>query len=85
MREELLNTAFGNLLSSYCQCFESLKTDEIEQVLRELAKKWGGCVSCRYSILHPDANKRGGNIWIQRACQLKLVEGECRLHNPFPD
>jgi len=84
MKKEYLDTPFGNLINSYAYRTE-LDDDLVEKALRAHAQKWGGCVSCRYSICHPMADTYSGNIWLLRSCQLGLNQNECTMHERFPD
>lgn len=84
MKTEYTDTAFGNLIFSYHLHCDGLSDDEIEQALRAHAKKWSGCIACRYSLCHHDAGKRG-NIWHQRSCQVGLSQDGCGMFQNFPE
>lgn len=83
MKDEYIDTAFGNLIYSYLFLCDGLSDEEIEAALRAHAKKWGGCISCRFSVAHPEARERKGNVWYQRACQMGLSQDGCDMHRPF--
>ncbi len=42
MKDEYIDTAFGNLIYSYLFLCDGLSDEEIEAALRAHAKKWGG-------------------------------------------
>lgn len=77
--------SFGNLISSYLFLCDGLSDEEVEKALRAHAQKWSGCISCRYSIAHPEARERKGNIWYQRTCQLGLSQDGCEMYEKFPE
>lgn len=84
MKKEYLDSAFGNLIKSYAYNVEfELSDDEIERALRVHAKKWGGCVSCRYSLAGDKST--GGNIWVIRRCQVGLSQDGCEMRQVFPE
>ena len=82
MKEGYLDTAFGNLIFSYAYVCDGLTDEEIEKALRYHAKKLGGGISCRYSILH---EKEEGNIWHHRICQVGLEQSGCQMYKGFPN
>jgi hypothetical protein len=84
MKEDYIDTAFGNLISSYAYLCDGLSDEEIEKALRSHAKQWGGCISCRFSIAHKDCKEREGNIWYYRSCQVGLKQETCEMQEQFP-
>lgn len=85
MKGEYIDTAFGNLISSYAYLCDGLTDEEIEKALRVHVQRWGGCISCRYSLSHPDSRERRGNIWYQRKCQRGLNQQDCEMWTAFPE
>ena len=89
MKKEYLDTAFGRLIASYAHVTGGeLTDDEIEMALRAHARKWGGCVACRYSIAHHSAGEgplQKCNPWLVRSCQLGLSQNDCGCFKPFPE
>ncbi|MBE0427890.1 MAG: hypothetical protein IBX72_14750 [Nitrospirae bacterium] len=83
MKDEYLETAFGNLIWSYIFYTDGLTEEEIEQALRSHARKWGGCISCRFSIASDPAKEE--NIWLSRKCQVGLTQDGCGMHQGFPE
>jgi len=80
-----VDTAFGNLINSYLAEVDGLTEEEVEEALREHAKRWSGCVSCRYSICHPEARRFSKNIWLFRSCQVGLSQSSCGMWKGFPE
>lgn len=79
-----IDTPYGNLIISYARYCDGLSDEEIDRALRAHAQRWGGCISCRYSIAHPSCHVRDGNIWYKRGCQVGLSQDNCPMHTPFP-
>ena len=85
MKNEYIDTPFGDLISSYLFLCDGLSDEDVEKALRVHAKKWSGCISCRYSQAHPEARERKGNIWYQRTCQVGLTQDGCEMYEKFPE
>lgn len=85
MKEEYIDTAFGKLIESYSIHDDRFTDEEIEKALREHARLWGGCISCRYSICKKDPEREHGNIWHARDCQVGLKQDGCRMYQEFPE
>lgn len=87
--DKWVDTAFGNLINSYLSKTDGLSYEEVEQALRAHARKWGGCVSCRYSICHPSVSYGStDNMWLVRDCQVGLSRSnfvKCPMYKPFPE
>ena len=83
MKTDMIDTPFGKLITSYV-CLCGLSDAEAERALKAHAQRWGGCISCEYSIADQEAIGRGKNIWYARSCQVGLLQDDCGMYTSFP-
>ena len=55
-----------------------LTPEDVEKVLLEHAKRYGGCINCVYS-----APYHGRFTWIARHCTLGLKQDNCTMKKPI--
>ncbi len=69
--------ALDRLAYEYAGANANLNLDEARRAVEAHARRWGGCVSCANSAVHPDHPS-----WTIRECRLGLRQDECGEYEP---